>query len=110
AALHQVNGTDLRCGVGVEAIEGTGRVQKVRLTDGTVLAADLVVVGIGADPATDWLSGSALTVDNGIVCDETLSAGASGVYAAGDVARWYNPLFERHMRLEHWHSAAEQGV
>lgn len=110
AALHQVNGTDLRCGVGVEAIEGAGRVQKVRLTDGTVLAADLVVVGIGADPATDWLSGSALTVDNGIVCDETLSAGASGVYAAGDVARWYNPLFERHMRLEHWHSAAEQGV
>lgn len=110
AALHQANGTDLRCGVAVAAIEGPGRVEQVRLADGTVLAADLVVVGAGADPATDWLSGSGLTLDNGVVCDETLSAGPAGVYAAGDVARWYNPLFERHMRLEHWHSAAEQGV
>ncbi|MEV5551885.1 FAD-dependent oxidoreductase [Streptomyces sp. NPDC052309] len=109
SALHAANGTDLRCGVAVSAIEGDGRVERVRLADGTVLPADLVVVGIGAAPATDWLVGSGLTLDNGIVCDEYLATGRPGVYAAGDVARWVNPLFGRHMRLEHWHSAAEQG-
>ncbi|MGC9670723.1 NAD(P)/FAD-dependent oxidoreductase [Planosporangium sp. 12N6] len=110
AALHTRRGTELRCGVGVAAVEGDGRVERVRLTDGTVLPADLVVVGIGAAPATGWLDGSGLTLDNGIVCDETLFTGVPGVYAAGDVARWYNPLFGRHMRLEHWTSAAEQGA
>ncbi|MEV0972346.1 NAD(P)/FAD-dependent oxidoreductase [Microtetraspora glauca] len=110
AALHTRAGTDLRCGVGVEAVEGEGTVERVRLTDGTVLAADLVVAGIGAVPATGWLAGSGLTLDDGVVCDETLFTGAPGVYAAGDVARWHNPMFGRHMRLEHWTSAAEQGA
>ncbi|WP_326830119.1 FAD-dependent oxidoreductase [Streptosporangium sp. NBC_01810] len=110
AALHARGGTELRCGVGVSAVEGDGRVERVRLSDGTVLAADLVVAGIGAVPATGWLAGSGLTLDDGVVCDETLFTGAPGVYAAGDVARWHNPLFGRHMRLEHWTSAAEQGA
>ncbi|WP_432066224.1 NAD(P)/FAD-dependent oxidoreductase [Streptomyces sp. C10-9-1] len=109
SALHLANGTDLRCGVAVRAIEGDGRVERVRLADGTVLDADLVVVGVGAAPATDWLHGSGLTLDNGIVCDAHLATGVPGVYAAGDIARWFNPLFGRHMRLEHWNSAAEQG-
>ncbi|HLU73475.1 MAG TPA: FAD-dependent oxidoreductase [Nonomuraea sp.] len=110
AALHLRNGTDLRCGVGVAALEGDGRVERVRLTDGTVLPADLVVAGIGAVPATSWLVGAGLRLDDGIVCDETLFTGVPGVYAAGDVARWHNPAFGRHMRLEHWTSAAEQGA
>ncbi|MFI6455760.1 NAD(P)/FAD-dependent oxidoreductase [Streptosporangium amethystogenes] len=110
AALHARNGTDLRCGAGVRAVEGDGQVERVVLSDGTVLAADLVVAGIGAVPATGWLAGSGLTLDDGVVCDETLFTGAPGVYAAGDVARWHNPLFGRHMRLEHWTSAAEQGA
>jgi len=110
AALHRRNGTDLRCGVGVAALEGTGRVERVVLADGTAIDADLVVVGIGAVPATDWLRDSGLRLDDGIVCDEYLFTGAEGVYAAGDVARWYNPLFDRAMRLEHWTSAAEQGA
>ena len=108
AALHARNGTELRCGVTVAGLEGDGRVEGVALSDGTVLPADLVVVGIGADPVTDWLDGSGLQVDDGIVCDETLRA-APDVYAAGDVARWHNPLFDQGMRLEHWTSAAEQG-
>ncbi|WAL67722.1 FAD-dependent oxidoreductase [Amycolatopsis cynarae] len=108
--LHRVHGTDLRCGAAVEALEGNGRVDRVRLADGTVLDADLVVVGIGAEPETGWLDGSGLVVDNGVVCDESLAASVPGVYAAGDVARWFNPLFGRHMRLEHWSSAAEQGA
>jgi len=108
--LHRAHGVDLRLGVGVTAIEGDGRVERVRLDDGATVDADVVVVGIGVVPVTDWLDGSGLTVDNGIVCDETLVA-APGIVAAGDVARWPNPLFDGElMRLEHWTNAAEQGV
>ena len=110
AALHRRNGTDLRCGVGVAALKGIGGVKRVLLTDGNTIDADLVVVGIGAVPATGWLEDSGLRLDNGVVCDEYLSTGVEGVYAAGDVARWHNPLFDRPMRLEHWTSAAEQGA
>ncbi|MGY4101918.1 NAD(P)/FAD-dependent oxidoreductase [Nocardia sp. R16R-3T] len=110
AALHERNGTPLRCGIGVTGLEGEGRVERVRLSDGTAIEADLVVVGIGAIPATGWLEGSGLRLDNGVVCDETLWTGVEGVYAAGDVARWHNLLFDRLMRLEHWTSAAEQGA
>lgn len=111
AALHQRNGTDLRTGVGVRGIRPSGRgTHLVELSDGDELEADLVVVGVGADPATGWLDGSGLELDNGVVCDERLFTGAAGVYAAGDVARWRNPAFDRLMRLEHWTSAAEQGA
>jgi NADPH-dependent 2,4-dienoyl-CoA reductase/sulfur reductase-like enzyme len=110
SALHAANGTVLRCGVSVTGVEGTGRVERVRLSDGTVLPADLVVVGVGAEPATGWLAGSGLAVRDGVICDRTLATNVPGVYAAGDVARWWNPLFGRHMRLEHWTSAAEQGA
>lgn len=109
ADLHTRAGVDLRCTTGVEAITGNGRVEKVHLTDGTALDADLVVVGIGAAPAVDWLDGSTLTLDDGVVCDATLRA-ADDIYAAGDIARWPNPLLTETMRLEHWTSAAEQGT
>jgi NADPH-dependent 2,4-dienoyl-CoA reductase/sulfur reductase-like enzyme len=108
--LHRDHGVDLRLGVGVSAIEGDGRVERVRLDDGETVAADVVVVGVGVAPVTDWLEGSGLVLDNGIVCDESLLA-APGIVAAGDVARWPNPLFDGElMRLEHWTNAAEQGV
>jgi 3-phenylpropionate/trans-cinnamate dioxygenase ferredoxin reductase component len=108
--LHREHGVDLRLGVGVAAIEGDGKVERVRLDDGSSIDADVVVVGVGVVPVTDWLEGSGLTLDNGIVCDETLLA-APGIVAAGDVARWPNPLFDGElMRLEHWTNAAEQGV
>jgi NADPH-dependent 2,4-dienoyl-CoA reductase/sulfur reductase-like enzyme len=110
AALHSRNGTTVRCGVAVTAVEGRDHVTGARLSDGSTAAADLVVVGIGARPAIDWLVGSGITLDNGIVCDETLATSVAGVYAAGDVARWTNQLFGWAMRLEHWTSAAEQGA
>ena len=81
----------------------------MRLGDGTELPADLVVVGIGADPAIEWLESSGLDLDNGLICDSTLHAGHD-VWAAGDVARWTNPLFDRGMRLEHWTNAGEQAA
>lgn len=109
ALLHREAGADLRCGSGVAALQGDGRIESVLLTDGTVLSADLVVVGAGAIPATEWLESSGLQLGDGVVCDETLQA-APGVWAAGDVARWPNPLFGESMRLEHWTCALEQGV
>jgi len=109
AEVHRQQGVDLRCGVGVDAIEGGDRVERVRLTDGSVVEADVVVVGIGVAPATGWLEGSGLTIDNGVVCDETCLA-APGVVAAGDVCRWPNPLFGETMRVEHWDNAVQQGM
>jgi NADPH-dependent 2,4-dienoyl-CoA reductase/sulfur reductase-like enzyme len=108
AALHLDHGVDLRCGVGVAGFEGEERVSGVRLTDGSVVAADVVVVGVGVAPATAWLESSGLELNDGVVCDEHCRA-APGVYAAGDVARWTNPLFDESMRVEHWTNAAEQG-
>jgi NADPH-dependent 2,4-dienoyl-CoA reductase/sulfur reductase-like enzyme len=111
AALHRDHGVDLRCGVGVSAIEGDGRVERVRLSDGSSVEADVVVVGVGAAPETAWLEGSGLVLRDGVVCDEHCAAlGATGVFAAGDVARWRNPLFAEEMRVEHWSNAVEQGT
>jgi NADPH-dependent 2,4-dienoyl-CoA reductase/sulfur reductase-like enzyme len=111
-ALHTDNGVDLRCNVGVAGIEadGGGRVAGVRLESGETIAADMVVVGIGVSPVTGWLEGSGLTLNDGVVCDARCAAGPPGVYAAGDVARWPNPLFGEEMRLEHWTNAVEQGT
>jgi 3-phenylpropionate/trans-cinnamate dioxygenase ferredoxin reductase subunit len=109
ADLLRSHGIDLRLGVGVDALDSDGgRVTAVRLTDGTIVDATVVVVGIGVRPNTDWLAGSGLTIDNGIVCDETLLA-APGVVAAGDVARWPNRRFGEVMRVEHWDNAVEMG-
>jgi NADPH-dependent 2,4-dienoyl-CoA reductase/sulfur reductase-like enzyme len=109
-ALHLDHGVDLRCGVAVAGFEGRDRVEQVRLADGTAIDADLVVVGVGVDPETSWLERSGLALDDGVVCDETCLA-APGIVAAGDVARWPNPLFDgESMRVEHWTNATEQGV
>ena len=110
AEVHVEHGVDLRTGVGVDRLEAdAGRVARVVLTDGTVLESDLVVIGIGVLPNTEWLEGSGLTLDNGVVCDATMLA-APGVTAAGDVARWPNQRFDELMRVEHWDNAIEQGV
>ena len=109
AEVHVDHGVDLRLGVGVESLSGTGRVEQVVLTDGTRLDADVVVVGVGVIPNTDWLEGSGLEIANGVVCDETCLA-APGVVAAGDVARWPNRLFGESMRVEHWDNAIAQGI
>ena len=115
AGVHGRNGVDLRCGVQIAGIEGSGgHVTGVRLRDGSVVGSDVVVVGIGVAPNTEWLAGSGLNLRDGIVCDATLCAGVPGIYAAGDCARWPNAAFEgfddTEMRVEHWTNAAEQGA
>ncbi len=109
ARLHREEGVDLRCGIGVSALEGERQVRGVRLVDGTRLPADVVVIGVGVAPETAWLEGSGLTLENGVVCDDTGTA-APQVVAAGDVARWRHPLFDESVRVEHWTNAVEQGV
>jgi NADPH-dependent 2,4-dienoyl-CoA reductase/sulfur reductase-like enzyme len=81
----------------------------VELADGTVLDADVVVVAVGSTPAVGWLAGSGIPLGDGVECDATCQA-APGIYAAGDVASWYNPHFDARMRVEHRLNATEQGM
>ena len=108
AVLHRQYGVDLRTRVTPRKIEGDGRVERVVLSDGTQVEADLVVVGIGVTPATGWLRGSGVAVNDGIACSPYLESTVPDVYAAGDVARWVNPWNGKSTRLEHWTATGEQ--
>jgi NADPH-dependent 2,4-dienoyl-CoA reductase/sulfur reductase-like enzyme len=114
ARLHEHHGVDVRLGTGVDRMEteagpdGERRVTGVALTDGTTVPADLVVVGIGVQVNTGWLEGSGLTLDDGVVVDETLLA-APGVVAAGDLARYPSARFGQSLRVEHWEHAVLGG-
>lgn len=107
ARLHRNEGVDVRVGVGVDAVEGQDRVQSVTLSDGTRLDTDLVVLGIGSRPAIDWLDGSGVAVDNGVVCDAVGATGTPHVWALGDVAAWAG-ADGRPNRVEHWSNVADQ--
>lgn len=105
--MHEANGVGFRLGVGVSGVQGEQHVTGVQLGDGSVVTADVVVVGIGVTPATDWLASSGLVLDDGVRCDETLQA-APGVWAVGDLARWSDPSSPQGLRVEHWTNATEQ--
>jgi 3-phenylpropionate/trans-cinnamate dioxygenase ferredoxin reductase component len=107
ARLHRDEGVDVRLGVGVAEVRGDGHVDTVVLTDGTELTADVVVVGIGSHPATEWLQGSGIEVDNGVLCDEAGRTSAPNVWALGDVASWRDPMGHQ-ARVEHWSNVADQ--
>jgi len=107
ARLHRDEGVDVRLGLGVAEVRGQGHVDTVVLTDGTELAADLVVVGIGSRPATEWLEGSGVEVDNGVICDEAGHTSAPNVWALGDVASWRDSTGHQ-ARVEHWSNVADQ--
>lgn len=110
AAMYEENGVELVLGNEVEAFHGNGRLERVTTKNGRSVDADLAVVGIGVDPVTGFLAGSGVEVDNGIVVNERFETNAPDVYAAGDVARFYDPLFKRHRRIEHWSNANYQGT
>jgi 3-phenylpropionate/trans-cinnamate dioxygenase ferredoxin reductase subunit len=109
-ALHSEHGVTMLMGHGLASLHGTGRVQEVRTTNGRSIPADLVVVGIGATPRTELASAAGLTVDNGIVVDAHLRTSAPDIFAAGDVANCWHPLFNKHLRVEHWANALNQGI
>ncbi len=112
ADLHAAEGVEVRCDVVVDHLDHEG----VVLGSGEVVSADVVVVGIGVVPNDHWLAGSGIELRDGVVCDAMLAARTTDgsvaelVFAAGDVARWMNPLFGEEMRVEHWTNAAEQGA
>jgi 3-phenylpropionate/trans-cinnamate dioxygenase ferredoxin reductase subunit len=108
ATMHREHGVDVRCQTTVTGLVGTDVVQGVRLGDGTVLDADLVVVGIGVRPCTGWLEGSGLELADGVVCDAYCRTSHPSVVAAGDVARWTHPTLGS-VRIEHWENAIRQG-
>ncbi|MFM9373356.1 NAD(P)/FAD-dependent oxidoreductase [Streptomyces sp. Da 82-17] len=108
ASLHTDHGVDLLCGTGVTGFAGEGRVTGVRLADGRLLPADVVVVGVGVRPNTDWLTGSGVELDDGVVCDAGCATNIPGVVAVGDIARCPHPFTGRHARIEHWSNANEQ--
>lgn len=105
AQAHRDQGVDLRTGVGVVSVAK----DSVLLATGEIVEADEVLLAVGSAPNTEWLEDSGLTLRDGVVCDEYCRA-APGVYAAGDVARWRNPLYDQEMRIEHRTNAAEQGI
>jgi 3-phenylpropionate/trans-cinnamate dioxygenase ferredoxin reductase subunit len=108
--LHAEHGVALHLGTSVASIGGAAHVEEVRLADGTRLAADLVVAGIGAIPRVELAAAAGLTVDDGIVTDAHLRTSAPHVFAAGDAARAFHPGLGVHLRVEHWANALHQGV
>ncbi len=106
ADLQRRNGVDLRLEVTIEALVGAdGRVTGVRLADGSLIAADMVIVGVGITPAVALAESAGLTVDNGIVVDEHLQTSDPDIFAVGDVANAFNPRIGEHIRVEHWANA-----
>ena len=107
--VHTDHGVRFLGGAGVDGFEGSGRVERVCLTDGSALDCDFVVVGVGVSPRTELAERAGLAVDNGIVVDEHLATSAPGIFAAGDVANAYHPFYGAHIRVEHWANALNQG-
>ena len=107
--LHAAHGVKLHFGVGLDGLRGGDHVEEVVLTDGRTLQADAVVVGIGVTPRTELAEAAGIAVDNGVLVDKHLASSVPGVYAAGDVANAFHPLYRSRIRLEHWSSALNQG-
>jgi 3-phenylpropionate/trans-cinnamate dioxygenase ferredoxin reductase component len=110
ADIHRERGVDLRLSEGIGAFRGHGRVEQVVTASGAAIDCDLAVVGVGVQPDVEWLQGSGLAIDNGVVVDEFAEASVSGVFAAGDVANWWHPRLGERLRVEHYENAQNQGV
>ncbi len=107
--IHSDHGATLIFEDKVAAFEGADRVERVVTQGGRRIECDFVVVGLGVEPVTELLADTGAEIDNGIVIDEFCRTGVEGIYAAGDVANHYHPVFERRIRVEHWQNALNQG-
>lgn len=110
ADLHRAHGVRTVFQDTVAAFEGTRRVESVVTKGGLRFPCDFAVVGIGIEPAVEMLADCGIQVDNGVVVDEYCETNVRGIYAAGDVANHYHPVFGRHIRVEHWQNAIKQGT
>ncbi|TIX87317.1 FAD-dependent oxidoreductase [Rhizobium sp. P44RR-XXIV] len=109
--LHRRNGVVVRCGAMVLRIEADDRCVEILLSDGAGISADVLVVGIGAQPRTELALQAGLAVDNGIAVNERLETSVANIYAAGDCCSFPHPLYGgRRLRLEAWRNAQDQGI
>lgn len=107
--FHHEHGVQMIFEESVAAFEGTTRVRRVMTSGGRSVDCDFVVVGVGVEPATEVVASAGVKIENGIVVDEYCKTNVEGVYAAGDVANHYHPVFGRWIRVEHWQNAINQG-
>jgi NTE family protein len=110
ADLYGREGVELVFSDEVLAFGGRSSLDSLETTRGRVIQAELAVVGIGVAPATGWLEDSGLQLDDGVVVDQHFATGAENVWAVGDVARFYDPIFTKHRRIEHWSNANYSGA
>jgi 3-phenylpropionate/trans-cinnamate dioxygenase ferredoxin reductase subunit len=108
ADIHADHGVRLMTEARVEAIEGAGAVERVRMAEGETLPADFVLIGVGVEPRVELAEQAGLVVDRGVVVSDRLETSAPGVFAAGDVASAFHPFYERQLRVEHWANALNQ--
>jgi 3-phenylpropionate/trans-cinnamate dioxygenase ferredoxin reductase subunit len=107
--IHRDKGVQMHFEDRVASFEGSGRVERVMTAGGLTLECDFAVIGLGVEPVTDFLDGSGVEVENGVLVDELCRTNVPGVFAAGDVAAHYNPVFGRRLRVEHWQNAIKHG-
>ncbi|HET6885003.1 MAG TPA: FAD-dependent oxidoreductase, partial [Rubrobacteraceae bacterium] len=107
--IHRDEGVSMILEDRVASFEGAGRVERVTTERGRRIECDFVVVGLGTEPVTDLLADTGAWIEDGVVVDEYLRTGVEGIYAAGDIANQYHPVFERRIRVEHWQNALKQG-
>ncbi|MDP9257304.1 MAG: FAD-dependent oxidoreductase [Actinomycetota bacterium] len=108
AEIHREHGVEFHFGDPANAFEGSGRVERLVTASGEI-ECDFAVIGVGVEPAVELAAKTGIEVDNGIVVDEYCRTNVEGIYAAGDVANHYHPVFERRIRVEHWENALKQG-
>ena len=110
AGIHRDHGVDLRVNEGVAAFRGRDRVEQVVTSSGAAVDCDFAVVGVGVAPTVEWLAGSGLAIENGLLVDERCRTNLPGIYATGDVANWWHPTLGERLRVEHDDNAQNQGV
>jgi NADPH-dependent 2,4-dienoyl-CoA reductase/sulfur reductase-like enzyme len=110
SALYREKGVDLVLGHKVGEFAGNGRLERVKTINGREIDAQIAVVGVGVTPAIEFLEGSGIAIEDGIVVDEAFRTNIPDVYAVGDAARFFDPLFGKHRRIEHWSNANYQGT
>jgi 3-phenylpropionate/trans-cinnamate dioxygenase ferredoxin reductase subunit len=110
ASIHHDHGVEMFFNDIVTRFEGDGRVERIVTKNGRRIDCDLAVVGVGVEPVVEFTISSGLQISNGILVDEYCETNVSGIYAAGDVANHYHPVFRKRMRVEHWQNAMQQGA
>jgi len=110
ADFHREQGVDVRTGVGIAEFRGAGRLEAAVTTSGDTIPCDVAVIGVGVAPATAFLEGSGVALENGVLTDELCRASMPDVFAAGDVANWWHPTWQERLRLEHYDNAVNQGT